>query len=107
MDMAAQKSAFNQQINAVEWSKHIVPKFGIAALKFCKKEIVRRAISTTLPILKKSEFEKLEIIAPPTNLQEQFARRCISLDLIRASADESVLDKLFSSLQSRAFSGQL
>jgi type I restriction enzyme S subunit len=109
MDVAGVRSTFNQQVNAVEWSESITSEFGIAALRFCKEEIIGRALSTTLPILKKSEFQKLEIIVPPMDLQRDFSNRAQRVARLRLRIVDGAggIDSLFSSLQHRAFSGQL
>lgn len=50
MDIAKEKSAFNQQINAVEWNDEIDDTYGFYALKCIKGDIISNASSTTLPI---------------------------------------------------------
>ena len=59
MDVATARSAFNQQINAVEWGETVDPAYGLAVMRFFKPTIVAWGSSTTLPILKKSAFEKI------------------------------------------------
>ncbi|MDP3096630.1 MAG: restriction endonuclease subunit S [Syntrophales bacterium] len=56
MAKARERSAFNQQINAVEWTGEIDDSYGLAVLRFFKPTIVAWGASTTLPILKKSTF---------------------------------------------------
>ncbi len=102
-------SAFNQQINAVEWGRDIDDHFGLAALGFFKKILTSRATSTTVPILNKSNFEKLEIPVPPKHLQQVFTQRVEAVgrtkELQKKSAEQ--IDNLFASLQHRAFRGDL
>lgn len=111
MGRATERSAFNQQINAVEWAERIDPTFGFYAVQKIRDVIIHKGkgASTTLPILKKSEFEKLEIIVPPMQEQQHFAKW---IDQIRLghngmSVHDSGLDALFTSLQHRAFRGEL
>lgn len=101
--------AFNQQINAVEWGKNIEDDYGIAALAFTKSQMVARSSSTTVPILNKSGFSKVELCVPPVTLQRDFARRIAAAERLRASHRTSLteLDALFASLQHRAFRGEL
>lgn len=67
MGIASVRSAFNQQLNAVEWASGLVDdQYGLSALRFLKQRIMIAGASTTLPILKKSSFEKLTIPVPPT-----------------------------------------
>jgi type I restriction enzyme, S subunit len=107
MDLARVQSAFNQQLNAVEWSESITDIYGFFALQALKSVIVARSTLTTLPILKKSEFERLEIAVPPIELQHLFKTRISAIDTLkslhRAALTESTT--LFTSLQHRAFNG--
>lgn len=109
MDKARLRSAFNQQINAVEWGAAIDDDYGIQALNLLKPQIVAKGSSTTLPILKKSSFEQVTIPVPPILLQKVFSRRVNaieSLKEIHRSALEEC-DRLFASIQQRAFIGGL
>ena len=111
MDQATQRSAFNQQINAVEWGELIEPTYGFFAVQQIRPIIIHKGkgASTTLPILKKSEFEKLEIPCPPLALQIGFAERIAAVrngsGVFLQSLDR--FNVLFDSLQHRAFRGEL
>ena len=109
MDLAREVCAFNQQINAVEWSSEIDDLFGYYALTFLLKSIATAGASTTLPILKKSRFEQITIPVPPINEQETFHERAAKVsglaNQMRAQLLE--LDQLFASLQNRAFEDKL
>jgi type I restriction enzyme S subunit len=109
MDKASTFSAFNQQINAVEWNADINHDYGIYALRCLKAEIIGKGASTTLPILKKSEFQKLEIPVPPMGLQTKFAEIIFKIEptLKDMGKAKDKLECLFSSAQQRAFSGEL
>jgi type I restriction enzyme S subunit len=110
IDMASNRSSFNQQLNSVEWSQDIVDDlYGLTVLKFFKPTIIAWGASTTLPILKKSSFEKIAIPVPPLHLQKDFSRKLLSLEkLIKTvKAYQAEANELFDSLQSRAFSGEL
>lgn len=109
MGIAPVRSAFNQQLNAVEWFSEVDDLYGYATLRFFKPTIKSWGASTTLPILKKSSFEKIEIPVPPLPLQQEFARRFRATEKLRASQKASLteLDELFASLQNRAFKGEL
>jgi type I restriction enzyme, S subunit len=106
---AAVTSAFNQQINAVEWGDYVEDRYGETVLRFLKPTIIARATSTTLPILKKSAFERIEIPVPPVDLQRVFERRLSAVDRLRSRSRASLssFDALFASLQRRAFAGEL
>ncbi len=109
MSVARVRSAFNQQLNAVEWFSEVDDFYGYATLRFFKPTIKAWGASTTLPILKKSSFEKIEIPVPPIPLQREFARRFQATERLRATQRVSLaeLDELFASLQNRAFKGKL
>ena len=78
-------------------------------MRLLKREIVRRGASTTLPILKKSAFEKLDIPVPPLDAQTSFVERVVAVgEQIKSAREQSAhLDDLFASLQQRAFRGEL
>jgi type I restriction enzyme S subunit len=109
MGRAAQRSAFNQQLNAVEWANGLDDDYGLGVLRFFKPQIATWGASTTLPILKKSSFEKIEIPVPPITLQREFARRVTAVEALKTAHRASLaeLDALFASLQHRAFKGEL
>ena len=109
MDKARVLSAFNQQINAVEWGPEVDDEYGLATLKFFKHNIAEWGASTTLPILKKSAFESICIPVPNLTLQKQFGDRIRAVEaavtMSRRHAEQ--LDTFFASLQHRAFRGEL
>jgi type I restriction enzyme S subunit len=109
MGIARVRSAFNQQLNAVEWSDEIDDLYGYAVLRFFKPTIKTWGASTTLPILKKSSFEKIEIPVPPLSLQKVFTQRFEAAEKLRGVQKDSLaeMNALFASLQYRAFRGEL
>ena len=109
MGKVGEASAFNQQINAVSWEECIADPVGLEMMRFFKAKLAHDAASTTLPILKKSRFEKLLLPVPPFDEQNRFAAIVESIEKQEASqrAHMAELDTLFASLQSRAFRGDL
>ncbi len=109
LGIAKVRSAFNQQINAVEWHAAVADVYGIAALQFLRGQLSVQAASTTVPILNKSAFEKFEIQVPPLALQQIFNDRIRALESVKCAhrTARAELDALFASLQHRAFTGQL
>lgn len=107
--IAKNTCAFNQQINAIQWSNKISPLYGLHIFEFLRSEVIRRAISTTLPILKKSEFSKIECTVPPIHLQNQFAEsiKLIEAQKQQAQASLQKSEALFNSLLQQAFTGEL
>ena len=109
MDVANGPSGFNQQINAVEWYPEVDDVFGISALRCFASKIAFLGSSTTMPILKKSAFEKLGVPLPPLPLQREFRSHVEGIEALKASAtnSEQHAGRLVASLQQRAFSGVL
>lgn len=111
MDQAHEHSAFNQQINAIEWGPLIEPTYGFYAVQQIRQIIIHKGkgASTTLPILKKSEFEKLEIPCPALALQIEFAERIAAVRNGSGTLLQSLgcFNALFDSLQHHAFRGEL
>lgn len=109
ISMARERSAFNQQINSIEWSEEVDDLYGFHALRFFKPTIIAWGASTTLPILKKSSFERIEIPVPPLPLQRVFAQRAQSVESLRKVHRASLehMNQLFFALQQRAFKGEL
>jgi type I restriction enzyme, S subunit len=110
MGIAAVRSSFNQQLNAVEWfSEQVDDHYGLAALRFFKPTIIAWGASTTLPILKKSSFEKVSIPVPPIAMQQEFAKRSLAVARLgeKLRNGMSVDASLFAALQDRAFQGSL
>lgn len=103
------RCAFNQQINAVEWNERIHDDYGIAALAFAIPQMMALSSSTTVPILNKSGFMKVELRVPPLPLQREFARRVTAVEALKTAQRASLaeLDALFAALQQRAFRGEL
>ena len=79
------RSAFKQQINAVEWGERMHAEYGCAVMRFFKPTIIAWGSSTTLPILKKSSFERIEIPVPPVADQQEFALRIERVGRVRAT----------------------
>lgn len=109
MGSAHVRSAFNQQINAIEWNQDVDSEFGLALMRFFRPTIVAWGASTTLPILNKSTFERIEVPVPPLELQRAFAIRLACISNMRNSmrAELEVSGKLFSALEVQAFRGDL
>jgi type I restriction enzyme S subunit len=108
-DRTWKTSAFNQQINAVEWSDEIEDDFGVVCMKQCTKVVIQQGSQTALPILKKSLFEKIRIPVPPLSLQKEFAQRVAEIRELEAgqATSRTRLDALFQSMLHRAFNGEL
>lgn len=109
VDQAHAACAFNQQINAVEWYGEIDDAYGLESVRELRPVIVAAGASTTMPLLPKSRFGKLSIAVAPVSLQELFASRIAHVTAQRAIVQRALEldDQLFSSVQARAFRGEL
>jgi type I restriction enzyme, S subunit len=64
----------NQQINSVVFDvEKILPRFGFHACRLLKPQLLTMAPATTVAIVSKSKFEKLEIPVPPIAEQKRIA----------------------------------
>lgn len=100
--------AFNQQINA------LVPSDGdvhfIYAQLRAGKRLVQNASSASMKgMVSKSRFESIVLIWPPLPLQQKFSERIQALEQSGMSYRAAIvrLNALFTSLQHRAFRGEL
>lgn len=102
-------SAFNQQINAIEWGDEISDFYGLFAMKQLRSEIKIRGASTTLPLMNKTDFAALNLPVPPISIQEDFEAAMSGLESSSQNQHESLFrhEKLFASLQQKAFQGAL
>jgi type I restriction enzyme S subunit len=109
MGKAAQTSAFNQQVNAIEWYDEVLDDYGLEAMRFLKRTIIQNGSAATLPILNKSAFQSLELPVAPIEEQKRFIEVVRLLERVKADSVESAdeAEKMFSSLQQRAFRGEL
>lgn len=99
----------NQQLHSFQCSKSIMPEYLMFALSYQKKYMYKRATKTTLPYMNKSVCNSIPILLPPIEQQNQFGRLIDQSSSLRRSMFSSLakIDAVFSSLQHRAFSGQL
>jgi type I restriction enzyme, S subunit len=108
-DRSWKRSAFNQQINAVEWGDEIDDDYGVVCLKQASQTVIQQGSQTALPILKKSLFEKICIPVPPLPLQKEFAQRVTEIRAMQTvqATSRTHLDTLFQSMLHRAFNDKL
>lgn len=116
-DTAALKSSIaklscscNQAIAFVELDRALAdPLYVYFALQIAKERLKARRRGIRQKNLNLSIVRAIEIALPPIRDQLAFARRVQAIEAQRAAAQRSLetIDELFSSLQARAFSGQL
>ncbi len=106
--MADREVAFNQQINAVE------PRIGHAHFLYAQIRLGKRLVQAATTggmkgMVSKGRLEQVKLMFPPLELQRELAIRLSAAAACRDCqvASQSELDELFSSLQHRAFRGEL
>ena len=100
----------NQQLHTFQCDqKYIIPVFMMYALAYQQPYMNKMASSTTLPYMNKTVCNKIPMIYPPIELQNQFAQHIEKIEqqkyLAQASLGKS--ETLFNSLLQRAFKGEL
>lgn len=111
---AGRDSAFNQQINAVEFNPTLVSdRYGYFACMTLKEWLEDNASATTISIVNKGRFELASIAIPPLEEQTEIVRR---VDLLFAFADrlearlqaaQTASGRLTPALLAKAFRGEL
>jgi len=101
--------AFNQQINAIKPKKDVNPLFLYVLFKISKAYIQSHASKGMKKILTKGDFEKITMIKPPVELQNQFAAIVEKVDSIKSRYQQSLIDleSLYGALSQKAFKGEL
>jgi type I restriction enzyme S subunit len=101
--------AFNQQINAIQPNKNVNPFYLYALFKISKTYIQNHASKGMKKILTKGDFEKIKMIKPPGDLQNQFAAVVEKVEGIRTFYQQSLteLENLYGVLSQKAFKGEL
>jgi type I restriction enzyme S subunit len=101
--------AFNQQINAIQPKKDVNPLFLYVLFKISKAYIQSHASKGMKKILTKGDFEKITMIKPPVELQNQFAAIIKKVDALKSRYQQSLadLENLYGALSQKAFKGEL
>ncbi len=101
--------SFNQQINAIQPGKDVNPLYLYGLFKLSRAYIQSHATKGMKKILTKGDFEKITMIKPPIDLQNQFAVILERVEGIKSLYQHSLtdLETLYSSLSQQAFKGEL
>jgi len=101
--------AFNQQINAIQPNKDVNPFYLYALFKISRAYIQSHASKGMKKILTKGDFEKIKMIKPPIELQNQFATIVEKVEGIKSRYQQSLadLETLYGALSQTAFKGEL
>lgn len=71
--IAMQECSCNQQINVIIPDKTVNNVYLAYCMLYMKDLLTRAANAPVVPIINKSDFSKIEIMAPPVSCQDQFA----------------------------------
>lgn len=110
VSLANRKIAFNQQINAIQPNEEIVhPLFLCYLIKNCRVYIQDKATNGMKRMLSKSNFEKIEMINPPIELQNKFSSLIEEVETQKEQTKQALQksEELFGSLLQKAFRGEL
>ena len=101
--------AFNQQINAIQPRKDVNPLYLYVLFKVSKTYIQSHASKGMKKILTKGDFEKITMIKPPLDLQNQFAGIVEKTGGLKSLYQQSLadLESLYGALSQKAFKGEL
>ncbi len=101
--------SFNQQINAIQPSKDVSPLYLYGLFKLCRAYIQSHATKGMKKILTKGDFEKIAMIKPPFDIQNQFAVIVEKIEGIKSRYQQSLtdLEALYGALSQQAFKGEL
>lgn len=101
--------SFNQQINAIQPGKDVHPLFLYGLFKLSRPYIQSHATKGMKKILTKGDFEKITMIKPPFEIQNQFAVIVEKIERIKSRYQQSLtdLEALYGALSQQAFKGEL
>lgn len=101
--------SFNQQINAIQPSKDVNPLYLYGLFKLSRAYIQSHATKGMKKILTKGDFEKITMIKPPFDVQNQFAVIVEKIEAIKSRYQQSLtdLESLYGALSQQAFKGDL
>ena len=107
--IAGRDMVINQQLHAFLCDEKIISEYLMFALAYQEPFMKKHATSTTLPYMNKSTCNAIPLSLPTIGLQREFATIFHSVRDQKCSILGSLdgLNKLFGSLQQRAFTGQL
>jgi len=103
------KVAFNQQINAIEPCQEVSSLFLYHLFRSSLGYIQDHATHGMKRMLSKGDFQKILMIKPPVDVQNQFAKRVQAIEAQKTQAQASLVqaEDLFNSLLQKAFKGEV
>ncbi|AVO42405.1 restriction endonuclease subunit S [Simplicispira suum] len=101
--------SFNQQINAIQPGEDVNPLYLYGLFKLSRAYIQRHATKGMKKILTKGDFEKIKLIKPPIEIQNDFAVVVEKIEGIKSRYQQTLsdLEALYAALSHAAFKGGL
>jgi type I restriction enzyme S subunit len=101
--------SFNQQINAIQPGKDVNSLYLYGLFKLSRAYIQSHATKGMKKILTKGDFEKITMIKPPVEIQNQFAAIVDKVETLKSRYQQSLtdLEALYGALSQQAFKGEL
>lgn len=101
--------SFNQQINAIQPGQDVDPLYLYGLFKLSRAYIQSHATKGMKKILTKGDFEKITMIKPPFEVQNQFAAIVEKVEGVKARYQQCLtdLETLYGALSQLAFKGEL
>jgi type I restriction enzyme S subunit len=103
------EAATNQAICCVPQTNELTGRYLAGFLRTKKDELIRKAAGGAQPNISQAIIRDLDMPLPPFALQVEYSRRVDEIDVLARNnlSSQSLLNKLFVSLQQRAFRGDL
>lgn len=101
--------AFNQQINAIVPNAHTNSYFLYTQILLAKRLIQATSTNSMKGMVSKSTFEEIELLFPTKQEQDKFGLWFERIDATASELRKALIlqEKMFQSLQQRAFTGEL
>lgn len=99
----------NQQLHAFQVKEGMNNVFFMYAISFQNTYMYRNASTTTVPYMNKTVCNRIPMISPPIDLQNQFAAIFKKVEWIKSHYQYSLteLENLYGALSQKAFKGEL
>jgi type I restriction enzyme S subunit len=99
----------NQQLHAFQVSEVMSEEFFMYSLSLQNKYMYQNASQTTLPYMNKTVCNRIPMIRPPKNIQDEFAKTVRFVHPIKARYQQSLtdLEALYGAVSQQAFKGEL
>ncbi len=106
------EGVFHNNFFKIDWDKkRLNKKYLVYFLSNpgIRRDLLKKASTTTIPDLSHSQFYDINIILPPIEMQNQFAEcvQVVEVQKVQAQASLEKAEDLFKSLLQRAFKGEL